>query len=227
MNKRAFKDSVYTELSKVTKALANPHRLEVIDLLVQGPFSVEQIAGYTGMSIANTSQHLQTLKNARLVKIEREGNFIRYSLSGNNVLRAWSGLRELGFAYNTEVEKIVKDFRNEQNSGMDAVDAETLRELLEKDEVVLLDVRPEEEYSRGHIYKALSVPVEQLENYLKHLPEKKIIVAYCRGPFCVYADEAVAFLKKQGYPARRMDEGYPEWLLKGYPVETKQADSSL
>ncbi|RFS21908.1 ArsR family transcriptional regulator [Chitinophaga silvatica] len=222
MNKREFKDNVYTELAKIAKAMANPHRLEIIDLLAQGPFSVEQIANYTGMSIANASQHLQTLKNAKLVKISRDGNFINYSLAGENVFNAWTGLRELGFAYNAQVEKVIRDFRNGQGGGMDAIDTETLAKLLKKDEIVLLDVRPEEEYNRGHIHKAISAPIENLDAYLKKLPKKKMVVAYCRGPFCVYADEAVAFLKNKGYNAKRMDEGYPEWMQKGLPIEVSE-----
>ncbi|QEH42311.1 metalloregulator ArsR/SmtB family transcription factor [Chitinophaga sp. XS-30] len=219
MNKREFKDNVYTELSKVAKAMANPHRLEIIDLLAQGPFSVEQIAGYAGMSVANASQHLQTLKNAKLVKVSRNGNFIHYTLTGANVFDAWAGLRELGFAYNAQVEKVIHDFRKGHNSGMDAVDAASLQKLLDQDEIILLDVRPEEEYNRGHIHKAISAPVEKLESFLRKLPRGKMIVAYCRGPFCVYADEAVALLKGKGYKAKRMDQGYPEWQLKGYPIE--------
>ncbi len=218
MNKREFKDKVYTELSKVTKALANSVRLEIIDLLAQGPFSVEQIANHTGQSVANTSQHLQTLKNARLVQITRHGNFINYSLAGENVFNAWAGLRELGFTYNAEVEKVIHDFRNEHYSDIEAVDAETLAEMIDNDEVVLLDVRPKEEYKRGHIHKALSAPYDKLETCLKKLPKRKTLVVYCRGPLCVYADEAVAFLKNKGYKAIRLDEGFPEWVLKGYPA---------
>jgi rhodanese-related sulfurtransferase len=223
MNKREFKNTVYTELAKVAKALANPVRLEIIDLLAHGPFTVEQIANYTGQSVANASQHLQTLKSTKLVRIERDGNFINYSLAGENVFNAWARLRELGFAYNTEVEKVVQDFRNGHKSGMDAIDAETLKGLLKNDEIVLLDVRPEEEYNRGHIHAAISAPMANLENCLKKIPKKKMVVAYCRGPFCVYADEAVALLKDRGYKAKRMDEGYPEWMLKGYPVTQVKA----
>lgn len=218
MDKREFKNSVYTELAKVAKALANPVRLEIIDLLAQGPFSVEQIANNTGQSVANASQHLQILKSAKLVRIERDGNFINYSLAGENVFNTWAGLRELGFAYNAEVKKVIQDFRNGHNSGMDAVDAETLIKLLKNDEIVLLDVRPEEEYNRGHIHKAISAPIANLEDFAKKIPKRKMVVAYCRGPFCVYADEAVALLKVNGYKAKRMDEGYPEWMLKGYPI---------
>ncbi len=217
MNKREFKDKVYGELSKVTKALANPHRLEIIDLLAQGPFSVEEIANYTGMSVANASQHLQTLKNAKLVSIARNGNFINYALAGENVFNAWSSLRELGLTYNAEVEKVVNDFRIGYGD-MECVGTDELVRLIEKDEVILLDVRPEEEYSRGHIHRAISTPLEKLAKYLRNLPKNKVIVAYCRGPFCVYADEAVSLLKKKGFKAKRMDEGFPDWALKGYPI---------
>ncbi|RTL52046.1 MAG: ArsR family transcriptional regulator [Sphingobacteriales bacterium] len=224
MNKREFKDKVYGELSKVAKAMANPVRLEIIDLLAQGPFSVEQIANYTGQSVANASQHLQTLKNAKLVKVVRNGNFINYSLASENVFNTWVCMRELGLAYNAEVEKIITEFRQGQSSDMNAVDADTLSKMIENDEVVLLDVRPQDEYKRGHIHKALSTPIDQLGAYLKKLPKRKMLVAYCRGPFCVYADEAVAILKNNGYKAVRMDEGFPEWMLKGYPVEYVEAE---
>ena len=183
MNKRQFKDKVYGELAKITKALGNPHRMEIIDLLAQGPFPVEQIANYTGMSVANASQHLQTLKNAKLVTIARNGNFINYTLSGDNVYEAWSGLRQLGQVYNAEIEKVVHDFRK-GHGGMDSIDADSLVRMIKKDEVILLDVRPEEEYTRGHIHRAISVPIDELGKHLKRLPKGKVIVAYCRGPFC-------------------------------------------
>lgn len=218
MNKREFKDKIYGELAKITKAMANPVRLEIIDLLAQGPFSVEQIAGYTGQSVANASQHLQTLKNARLVQVERNGNFILYSLASGRVYQSWAQLRELGMTYNTEAERVIKDFRTGQGNDMEAIDAETLSKMLDKDEVILLDVRPQEEYNRGHIHKALSAPVDHLAGLLKQFPKNKMLVAYCRGPFCVYADEAVALLKSQGFHATRMNTGYPEWASKGYTV---------
>lgn len=214
MDKRAFKDAVYTEFAKVAKAMANPVRLEIIDLLAQGPFSVEQIAQYIHQSIANTSQHLQHLKNARLVQISKQGNFVYYSLRSNDVYKAWMVLRELGIHFNVEVEKVIADFRQGQNENLKAIDADTLITLLEKEAVLLLDVRPEEEYNRGHIHQALSMPLEKLKKEMKTLDKNKLIVAYCRGPFCVYADEAVAFLLKKGYKAMRLEEGYLEWTLK-------------
>ena len=220
MNKREFKDKVYTELSKVAKAMSNPIRLEIIDLLAQGPFTVEQIANYTGQSIANASQHLQNLKNAKLVQISKKGNYVNYSLSSENVYNTWIALRELGIQANAEVEKVISDFRTGQSADLRAIDAETLKGMIDKDEIILLDVRPEEEYERGHIYKALSKPIDQLDDSLKDLPNNKMLVAYCRGPFCVYADEAVALLQKRGYNAVRLEEGYPEWALKGLPIES-------
>lgn len=222
MNKREFKDKVYAELARVTKALGNPHRLEIIDLLAQGPFAVEEIAGYTGLSVANASQHLQTLKHANLVSMTRDGNFIRYRLAGKNVFSAWAALRELGTACNAAVEQVVTDFRKGHNA-LDAVDAATLADLLAKGKVILLDVRPEEEYNRGHIHRAISMPVAQLRKRLEVLPKTKLVVAYCRGPFCVYADEAVALLKKKGYQAARLNEGFPDWALLGLPVEVTAA----
>jgi rhodanese-related sulfurtransferase len=223
MNKRGFKDKVYGELSRVAKAMANPVRLEIIDLLAQGPFSVDQIANYTGQSVANASPHLQTLKNAKLVQITRDGNFIYYSLAGVNVFNAWVGLRELGLAYNAEVGKVIHDFRCGHRGDMSAVDAATLMEMIEKEEVVLLDVRTEDEYNRGHIHKALSTPIDKLGTYLKKLPKGKTLVAYCRGPFCVYADEAVAFLQEKGHKAIRLKEGYPDWAIKGLPIRHKES----
>jgi rhodanese-related sulfurtransferase len=222
MTKREFKDQVYGELAKITKALGNPHRLEIIDLLAQGPFSVEQIAEYTGMSVANASQHLQTLKSSRLVRILRNGNYINYSLSGENVFDAWAGLRKLGQVYNAEIEKVVNDFRK-GHSNMESIDVDSLARMIKNDEVVVLDVRPEEEYQRGHIHRAISMPINELNRHLKNLPKRKLIVAYCRGPFCVYADEAVTILRKKGFTAKRLSEGFPDWALKGLPVEKVNA----
>ncbi|WP_113662315.1 ArsR/SmtB family transcription factor [Pedobacter nanyangensis] len=222
MNRQEFKDSVYSELSKVSKAIANPVRLEIIDLLVHGPLSVEQIAYNIDQSVANASQHLQKLKNAKLVKIEREGNFIYYSLTGDNVFRAWIALRDLGIAYNAEVKKIIEDFRAGYGSGLDAIDLDMLKKMLENNEVILLDVRPEEDFNRGHIHKAICVPIDKLKAFIQKLPHDKTVVAYCRGPLCIYSDMAVAMLKDHGYDAKRTDEGYPEWKMKGYPIQKTQ-----
>lgn len=218
MNKREFKDRVYQELAKITKALSNPHRLEIIELLAQGEFSVEQIASNTNLPIANTSQHLQSLKNSQLVEINRQGNFIYYRLANVNVFKAWKALRELGVEHIGSIEKIIKDFK-QAKFNLESLSITDLINKLEKGRVTILDVRPETEFNKGHIANAVSIPIEQLKQRLKELPKKNEIIAYCRGPFCVFADEAVAFLNKKGYKAIRLEEGYPDWQLEGLPVE--------
>ena len=218
MNKREFKDKVYQELAKITKALSNPHRLEIIELLAQGEYSVEQIASQTNVSIANASQHLQLLKTSQLVEINRQGNFIYYRLANTNVFKAWKALRELGVERISSIEKIIKDFKQAKFS-FESLSINELITKLEKGRVTILDVRPETEYRKGHIANAVSIPIEQLEKRLKELPKRNEIIAYCRGPFCVFADEAVALLSKKGYNAIRLEEGYPDWQLEGLPIE--------
>jgi rhodanese-related sulfurtransferase/predicted transcriptional regulator len=218
MNKREFKNEVYGELARITKSMANPHRLEIIELLAQGEFSVEQIADQTNVSIANASQHLQVLKVAQLVEINRQGNFIYYRLANNNVFKAWKALRDLGVERITTIEKLVRDFRKSKYD-FETVTNEDLLRKLESGNVTLLDVRPESEYKTGHIAHALSIPIDQLSKRLKELPRGIEIVAYCRGPFCVLADDAVALLSKAGYNVTRLEEGFPEWQLQELPVE--------
>ena len=218
MNKREFKDRVYNELAKITKALANPHRLEIIELLAQGEFSVEQIATQTNLSVANASQHLQILKTAQLVDVTRQGNFIHYRLSNVNVFRTWKALRELGVERIATIERLVKDFRQSKFK-FEAVTINELIEKLKSERVTILDVRPESEYNKGHIANAVSIPIDELASRLKELPKRNQIIAYCRGPFCVFADEAVALLTRAGFKATRLEEGFPDWQLEGLPVE--------
>lgn len=221
MDKRTFKNEVYGELAKITKALANPHRMEIIDLLAQGPFSVEGIAHYTNMSIANASQHLQVLKNARLVNTVRKGNYILYSLSHEKVFKTWQGLRGLGIFSNNVVGKLIHDYRQNHHV-LEAVKLEELQEKLTSNQIILLDVRPEEEYRKGHIHQAISMPIDQLSQKLEYLSKEKEIIAYCRGPLCVYADEAVELLRNNGFKANRLEEGFPDWASLGLPIETMQ-----
>jgi rhodanese-related sulfurtransferase/DNA-binding transcriptional ArsR family regulator len=218
MNKREFKDRVYNELATITKSMANPHRLEIIELLAQGEFSVEQIAEQTNLSVANASQHLQVLKTAQLVDINRQGNFIYYRLANSNVFKAWKALRELGVERIASIEKLVKDFRKSKFD-FESVTIDDLLRKIESGKVTILDVRPESEYNKGHIANAISIPIDQLSKRLKELPKRTEIVTYCRGPFCVFADEAVAILIKAGYKATRLEEGYPDWKLNELPVE--------
>jgi rhodanese-related sulfurtransferase/DNA-binding transcriptional ArsR family regulator len=218
MNKREFKNEVYGELAKITKSMANPHRLEIIELLAQGEFSVEQIAIQTHLSIASTSQHLQVLKVAQLVEINRQGNFIYYRLANKNVFKAWKALRDLGVERIATIDKLVKDFRKSKYDFETVTNDDLLRKL-ESGNVTVLDVRPESEYKTGHISQALSIPIDQLSKRLKELPRGTEIVAYCRGPFCVLADDAVTLLSKAGYKVTRLEEGFPEWQLQELPVE--------
>lgn len=217
MNKRDFKNAIYGELAKITKAIANPHRMEIIDLLAQGRFAVEQVASHTGMSVANTSQHLQVLKTAGLVIIERKGNFIYYALANENVFDAWRSLRELGMKQNTEARVVVDEFRKNYHS-LKPVETDEIYKKVRSGEIILLDVRSEEEFKQGHIHRALSIPIDQILNRLKELSKEKEIIAYCRGPFCVYADQAVEILIKNGFKANRMEEGYPDWKFKNFPI---------
>jgi rhodanese-related sulfurtransferase len=217
MNKREFKNKVYTELATITKALANPHRLEIIELLAQGDYSVEQISLQTELSIANTSQHLQVLKGAQLVEVTRDGNFIFYKLANNNVFKAWKALRELGVERIASIEKLINDFRKSKS---DSVTIDQLRKKLRDGKITIIDVRPEKEFNAGHIPNAVSIPIDELQGRLKELPKRNEIIAYCRGPFCVYADEAVALLNKAGYKATRLEEGFPDWASMDLPVES-------
>jgi len=218
MDKREFKDKIYGELAQITKAMANPRRLEIIELLAQGEYSVEQISIQTNLSIANASQHLQVLKTAQLVDVTRQGNFILYRLANTNVFKTWKALRDLGLERIASVEKIIKDFRHSKFK-LESVSIEGLVAKLKSEKITILDVRPEAEFKKGHIEKAISIPIDELRSRLKELPKRNQIVAYCRGPFCVYADEAVALLTKAGYKASRLDEGFPDWKLQNLPVE--------
>ena len=218
MNKREFKDKVYSELAKIAKSMANPHRLEIIELLAQGEFSVEQIADQTNLSVANASRHMQVLKVAQLVEIKRQGNFIFYRLSNDNVFSVWNALRGLGVERIAAIEKVVNEFRKAKFD-FESVKIDELIYKLESGKVTILDVRQESEYKQGHIANAISIPIKELSKRLKELPKRGEIVAYCRGPFCVYADEAVALLKKAGYKASRLDVGFPDWKLKGLPID--------
>jgi rhodanese-related sulfurtransferase len=218
MEKRIFKDKAYSILATMIKAMANPHRLEIVDLLGQGEKTVEEIANETTMSIANTSQHLQVLKSANLVAIRRDGNFIYYRLAHEEIYRSWQTLRQLGIEHIAEMEKLIKDFREKRNS-LEALKMDELLTRMRSKNVVVLDVRPEEEFKNGHIPGAINIPLEGLSTKIKKLPKNKEYVAYCRGPFCVFADEAVQLLTKKGFKAQRLVEGFPDWKIKGLPVE--------
>ena len=215
---RAFKNQLFEQFARIGKALANPRRLELLDLLAQGERTVENLAQETSMSVASTSRHLQVLRAARLVEVRREGLYAYYQLADERVFVVWQAIRNLGEARLAEIDLIVQTFLKDRDS-LEAVDAEELLARLQDERVVILDVRPEEEYRAGHIPSARSVPVERLEAYLEEIPKDREIVAYCRGPYCVFSDEAVALLRSRGYQARRLAQGLPDWRAAGMPVE--------
>jgi rhodanese-related sulfurtransferase len=216
---REFKDRLFEQFARIGKALASPKRLEILDLLAQGERTVEEIARETAMPVANASQHLQALKGAQMVESRREGLYSYYRLADEGVFRTWQAVRALGETRLAEIDRVVETFL-ENRDALEAVGATALMERLSDGSIVVLDVRPEEEYRAGHIPGALSVPVDALEAALQILPKDKEIVAYCRGPYCVFSDEAVTLLRSRGYRARRLAEGLPDWRAKGLPVET-------
>jgi rhodanese-related sulfurtransferase/DNA-binding transcriptional ArsR family regulator len=217
--KRDFKDRLYGEFARIGKAIASPHRLEILEIVAQGERTVESIAAETGLSVANTSRHLQQLRQAQLVLSRRDGLFVHYRLSGPEVVGLVLALRLTAEQHLAEVDRVVRDFFGERD-GFEPVTPDELARRMANGEVTVLDVRPEQEYAAGHIAGARSIPVADLSERLGELPREKEYVAYCRGPYCVYADEAVAVLRANGLKAQRLTEGYPEWSLSGRPVRT-------
>lgn len=210
MSSRESKDALFEAIALMGKAFASPVRLELLDLLAQAPRSVEEIARASGQSTANTSQHLQALRAAGMVTRAREGTRVRYEFAGDEALRLWLALRDASAARLAEVERASRAYLGED---VDTIDREELIERLARGDVVLVDVRPSEEYAAGHIEGARSIPLTELERRLAELPPDADIVAYCRGPFCAYAHEAVRQLRAAGRGARRLPEGWPEWRL--------------
>lgn len=217
--KRAFKNRLYEQFARLGKALSNGHRLELLEVLAQGEHSVETLAQETGMTVANASQHLQVLLAARLVERRREGVSIYYRLADERVFRLWQAMREVGEIHLAEIDRLVQTYLQDRTL-LQPIGAAELRARLAEGEITLLDVRPAGEYAAGHLPGARSMPVTELESRLSELPANKEIVAYCRGPYCVFADEAVTLLRQHGYHVRRLEEGLPDWRLLGLPVET-------
>lgn len=215
MKGRVFKNAIYDGLSKLLKALSNSYRLEIIEMLSQGEKSVEGIVQVTGMRIANASQHLQVMKRNNIVKARKEGHYVYYSLINDEFLSLYQHITKYAVREIAELEKILNRQR-EDNKALNAVSLEELESMIENENVLLLDVRPSIEYSFGHITGAVSVPVNELMAKLKNISKNKEIIAYCRGPFCVLADEAVKILFEKGYKVRRLNDGYPEWKMSQF-----------
>ena len=218
---RAFKANLYEQFAVIAKALASPARLELLDLVGQAERSVEDLALEAGLSVANASQHLQLLRQAGLVEVHREGKFSFYRLTGKEAFKTWQSIRDFAAVRVTGVRRLVEQYLNKSGE-LEALSITELRRRLATGDVVLIDVRPELEYRAGHIPGALSVPVEKLATVLRTLPHDKEIVAYCRGPFCLFSHEGVLALKKKGFKARRLNRGLPDWRFAGLPVETGQ-----
>jgi len=218
MGSRAFKDALYEQLARVSKALGSPRRLELVDLLAQGERPVEALARETGMGVASTSQHLQVLREAHLVEARKEGLYVHYRLAHPSVFALLQGVRGVAEAQLADMRRVVDTYLGDRE-GLETVPREELLRRARAGDVTVLDVRPSEEFAAGHIAGALSVPIGELEARLGELPRRREVVAYCRGPYCVYADEAVKLLRTHGRKARRLHEGFPEWRAAGLPIE--------
>lgn len=220
---RQVKDVLYEQFARIGHALSTPKRLEILDLLGQGERSVEVLANEASLSVPNASQHLKVLRSARLVDSRRDGSYVFYSLADPAVWRLWAALRDLGELRLTEIGELLRSLADDE--GMELVDRSTLWRMAQDGEVTVLDVRPPAEYAAGHIPGAVSIPLEDLERRLSDVPREQIVVAYCRGPYCVLAVQAVELLRRQGFTARRLEDGFPEWREEGLPVEVSQSRS--
>ena len=214
---RAFKDAVYEQVARVGRAVSHPRRLELLDLLCQGPMTVEQLARKSALSMGSTSQHLQHLKEARLVRGERQGTYVVYHLQDDLTCGLLQTLQTVADRYYAELRAVTEAFFGAQPV-LEAVDAPTLQDRAATEGVLLLDVRPAEEYAAGHWPGALSMPLETLAERLAGLPRDRQIAAYCRGPYCVLSLHAVDLLRQAGFPAVRLAEGVRDWRARGLPI---------
>ena len=222
MTHREFKDPLYTQFARIGHAVASPKRIEILDLLSQGEKTVEELAEQSAASIKNASAHLRVLRQARLVETRRQGTYIYYRLAGDDVFRLLRDLQTLGRNRLGEVQQAARLYIDDRDE-LEPVTFKELRRRLRDDDVTLIDVRPADEYHAGHIPGALSIPVAQLKRRLTEIPKRREVVAYCRGPYCVYSVEAVEILRRNGYKARRTDEGLPDWRASGLPVAAGDA----
>ena len=216
---RDFKDRLYGQFARIGKALASPHRLEILELLAQAERTVDSLAGELGLSLANTSQHLQVLRQAALVESRKDGLYVSYRLADPGVFDLCSAIRAVAERRLADLERLVREHFGDR-SDAEPVEMDELLKRARSKQVVVLDTRPATEYVAGHIAGAISVPVDDLQQRWRQLPKSKEYVAYCRGPYCVYADRAVEILRSHRRRARRLLEGFPEWRAAGLPVKT-------
>ena len=218
MKANTFKSDLFTQFARVGKALSNANRLELLEFLAQGSRSVESLANVAKLSIANTSQHLQQLRQSGLVTSRKEGLKVYYSLSGDDVIALLDSLRDVAERHLSDVDKLVNTYLTAKDS-LDPIPASELIEKVKQDLVTVLDVRPKEEFEAGHVQGAINIPIEELQRHLKDFEPGQEVIAYCRGPHCILAFDAVAQLRKGGLQARRLENGFPEWKVAGLPVE--------
>jgi rhodanese-related sulfurtransferase len=218
MGDRAAKTALFDEFARAAKALASGRRIELLDVLANGERTVEVLAGEVGLSVANTSQHLQVLRQAGLVTSRRGGTSIYYRLAAPEVFQLWQALRTLAASQLAEVERLAAACLGDRDQLEPVTREELARRLQDSDDLVVLDVRPAAEYAAGHLPGAVSIPIGELRRRLAELPADREVVAYCRGPYCAFAHEAVAVLRKEGFSARRLEDGIPEWQAAGLAV---------
>jgi rhodanese-related sulfurtransferase len=218
MADRAAKTALFDEFARAGKALASGRRIELLDVLANGERTVEALAGEVGLSVANTSQHLQVLRQAGLLTSRRQGTSVHYRLAGPEVFELWRALRTLAAGRLAEVERLAAAYLGDRNELEPVTREELTRRLQDGDDLVVLDVRPVGEYAAGHLPEAVSIPVGELRRRLAEMPRDREIVAYCRGPYCAFAHEAVTLLRKEGFSARRLEDGLPEWKAAGLAV---------
>jgi rhodanese-related sulfurtransferase len=219
MSTETTKRELYQAIAKVAQALASGNRLQLLEFMAQGERSVDTLAAMAGVTVANASQHLQALRRAGLVAARKDGQRVYYRVAGDDVVRLYDGLRAVAQSRLAEVRQLVDEFLGDRQA-LEPVPADELLARARKGLVTVLDVRPPEEYAAGHLPGAINVPMDRLEDYLGKLPKKREVVAYCRGPYCLMSFEAVAALRKRGWKARRLAEGFPEWKAAGLPVES-------
>jgi rhodanese-related sulfurtransferase/DNA-binding transcriptional ArsR family regulator len=217
MGDRASKDALFDGFAEVAKALASGRRAEIVDLLAQGERSVDEISDEIGQSVANTSHHLRAMARAGLLSTRRDGTRIYYALAGERVEALWTALRDVAAEHLAGIERLTEAYLGDRD-GLAAISRDELAARLRRGDVVVLDVRPEPEFRSGHIAGARSVPLSELRRNLRALSRDVEVVAYCRGPYCVYADDAVRELNRRGYRAQRLEDGFPEWKQAGLPV---------
>lgn len=226
MRERKFKDAIYGQFARIGAALSSPKRLELLDVLCQGPRTVERLARQTDQSIAAASHHLKTLRAARLVEAEKQGQFVEYRLADPKVCAFFLALRELAETRLAEIDQVTQLYL-ESRKAFEPVDREALLRRVRQGEVTVLDVRPIEEYRAGHIPGARSFPLGELKQRLAELPREREVVAYCRGPYCVMALEAVDALREAGFEAVRMEDGVAEWRARDWPLENGEIENGV